>query len=119
MDGSGKIRIGHVEPRRRGFALVAVQCALLLTGSAMLALAPPARGPMLLLPVSAGAGEAINLSLAQGARLIGRGAFRGSVVVDGDRAAILPALLRHGTIVLAASPVLCGDLQAAAGGQAI
>lgn len=73
-----------------------------------LALAPPARGTLLLLPVG-GAASPVRLAIARDALLIGRGPI-GSVVVRGDRHALLWPMLRAGVLTLAAPALACGEV---------
>lgn len=86
------------------------QCVALSIATAMLAVAPPASGAMLLVPLAATGGDVVNLALARGARLLGAGPLPGSIVVTGRRDALAGAMLRHGTLTVAASPLLCGAL---------
>lgn len=110
---------------RRSFALLAPARRLLRASSlagqlalfagliGTIALAPPADGPMLLVPLLPGSSAsvaALNLALGGGATLLAAGPFPGSLIVRGDRARILAPLLAGGTLVLAAAPSLCGEL---------
>jgi hypothetical protein len=84
---------------------------LLLQGAAtaaalMVAAAPPVRGTMLVVPVGATAAAA---ALTPGTTILGRGWLPGSLVVSGDRATLLPHLLRHGALALAGPGLGCGD----------
>lgn len=74
----------------------------------LLAAAPPARGLMLVVPVGGSATPALTV----GARFVASGPLPGSLIVHGDRATLVPHLLRHGAIVLAGRAPSC------AGGRA-
>lgn len=77
-----------------------------------IALAPPAEGPMLLVPLlpgHAGSVAALNLALGSGATLLAAGPLSGSLIVRGNRARLLGPLLASGTLVLAAMPPICGE----------
>jgi hypothetical protein len=93
--------------RKRPVAL-AGQCVGVAGVLAVLALAPPARGAMLLVPVASDAGGMVGAAVHAGARLIGAGPLPGSVVVEAERAALLPLMIRRGALVTAANPAACG-----------
>lgn len=73
-----------------------------------IALAPPAQGTMLLVPV-AGQSESriVALALASGATLVQRGSLPSSVIVYGKRGALLGPLARAGVLTLSAGAVGC------------
>ncbi len=78
--------------------------------------APPARGSILLVPLTPAARSALlSGAIAHGARLEGAGPVAGSVVVQAERAALAPAMRAAGVLMIAARPVLCGPI---AGGRA-
>ncbi len=86
---------------------VLVQTLAAFAGIAILALAPPAHGTILLVsatrqPVA----EIANAALAAGALIARRGPGRHSLIVVGDRARLL-RLLHRGLIPLAAPAILC------------
>lgn len=85
-----------------------LQCIGVGGGLAALALAPPAAGAMLLVPLGPDAQGVVAAAVGAGARLIGAGPLPGSIVVDAERAALLPVMLRSGALVTAASPAACG-----------
>lgn len=90
-------------------ALVCLQIGMMLVMLLGLALYPPARGRMILLPVTAdGAATMLAQATGTGALLVGRGPLPHSFVVEGDRAALAGLLLRHGVLLLAAPPAGCG-----------
>lgn len=93
--------------RRRPVAL-AGQCVGVAVVLAALALAPPQAGAMLLVPLAADGGAVVAAAVGAGARLIGAGPLPGSIVVQAERTAILPTMLRAGALVTAASPAACG-----------
>lgn len=65
---------------------------------------------MLLTPVAGSTGSALGLALDRGARVVAAGPMPGSVIIAGRRDSILPAMMAAGTLVTAATPILCGDL---------
>lgn len=85
---------------------VRLQLALAGAALAAVALAPPAEGPVLLIPVAGDAGTAIRIATAHGARLIGP-APGGSLLVWGDAATWRP-LIAAGVLPLAAPFSACG-----------
>lgn len=88
---------------------LAAQILLGLFGLATFAFTPPERGAMLLVPVTREAQAQLPaLAVAHGALLLGRGPGGGSLVVRGDRARLVGALLRHSIITVAAPAILCG-----------
>lgn len=76
------------------------------------ALAPPAHGRMLIVTLPGGASAAPLI--ARASSVLGRGPLPGSIVVRGDRAALMPTALSHGILVLGAPPLLCGSIGRAA-----
>jgi len=75
---------------------------------AAIALAPPAQGTMLLVPV-AGQSESrvVMLALAHGATLVQRGSLPSSVIVYGSRASLLGPLSRAGVLTFSGGAVGC------------
>lgn len=88
---------------RLGGALALAAAALLLP------LLPPAEGPMLVM--SWGAAPAA-IAVANGATLLGKGPWPGSLVVSGSRRRLVPALLAAGGIAVAAPALLCSRTEA-------
>ena len=75
----------------------------------VLAVAPPAHGQFLLLPLSAKAGERLAAdALERGGRLLGAGPVAGSIVVWGDRDVVTKGLIERGVVTIAAPDFLCG-----------
>ena len=74
----------------------------------LIALAPPAQGTMLLVPL-AGQPESriVAIALAQGATLVQRGPLPSSVIVYGKRASLLGPLSRAGVLTLSGGAVGC------------
>lgn len=94
---------------RRGLPLAA-QCALILFGLLGLYAVPPASGRMLLVPLTDDARAAVApIAVAQGAMLITKGPWPGSLLVEGQRDQLGPALLRRGVIALSAQMGGCGE----------
>lgn len=84
-----------------------LQFVIVLGGLLALVLVPPARGDMLLLPLHPGVSTQ-RAAVDSGAVVLGVGRF-GGVVVRGDRARLMPSMLRAGVAVVAAAPILCGE----------
>lgn len=84
-----------------------IQAGLALSALGIVALAPPARGTMLLAPLAADQPTAIRVATAHGARLIGAGPA-GTVLVWADARAVRP-LLAAGVLTLAAPFAACGS----------
>jgi len=93
--------------RPHGTGLIGLQIAIAAIAFGWLLLAPPARGQMLLVPLTHAAGQHLpGLAIRGDTRLIAPGPLPGSLVVEGRRAD-LASLLRHATLVLAAPPGGC------------
>lgn len=89
--------------------LVFGQVALVVAGLAGLALSPPPRGRMLLIPITdQGRAHMLSRALLAGAAVIARGPITDSYVVYGDRARIAPSLYEGGVLALAGTGDLCG-----------
>jgi hypothetical protein len=69
----------------------------------LLVVVPPARGPMLVVAL----GDGTAATLTAGTRLVAAGPLPGSLIVDGERATLLPHLMRHGAIAIAARAPGC------------
>jgi hypothetical protein len=94
---------------QRGLPLIC-QCALILIGLLGLYAAPPTQGRMLLLPLTMEArGDLAQVAIAHGARLIAHGPWAGSMLVEGRRDELVPALMREGVIALSAQMGGCGE----------
>ncbi|PCD03094.1 hypothetical protein COC42_01320 [Sphingomonas spermidinifaciens] len=91
-----------------GPVAVAAQCMLAIGGIGSLLLAPPAKGPLLIVPVAGSSVGALNAAIGAGARLVGKGTVPGSLIVEGRRDAMMIAVLRAGGLIVAAQPGLCG-----------
>lgn len=85
---------------------VALQSTLAAAALGVAALAPPARGPMLLLPLAADRATAIRVATEHGARLLGV-APAGALLVWADAQAVRP-LAAAGVLPLAAPFAACG-----------
>jgi len=76
---------------------------------ATVALAPPAEGELLLVPL---AGQSVDSLMVwatrAGARIIGRGPLPGSLAVEARTGTLTGVALRHATLVVAAPPAACG-----------
>ncbi|KQN25872.1 hypothetical protein ASE86_06670 [Sphingomonas sp. Leaf33] len=72
-----------------------------------IALWPPQRGAMLMIPLTGHAADAINVALTGRAGVLAAGPFPGSMIVMGDRTALGRAALHRGILLLAAPGALC------------
>ncbi|MEG3163180.1 hypothetical protein U1701_01090 [Sphingomonas sp. PB2P19] len=90
---------------------VLLQTAGVVIGLAGLALAPPASGRMLLVPLTPqGAADLIPLALRSGGLLLGAGPLPHSYVVVGDGARLAAATAGHAIVRVAAPAAGCGDV---------
>ncbi|WP_298398572.1 hypothetical protein [Sphingobium sp.] len=86
------------------------QCALTLFGIAALYAAPPAQGRILLVPMTGKArGVLAAEAVRHGARLVSAGPWAGSLLVDGQRAALSGPLLRRGILLLSTQVGGCAE----------
>ena len=100
-------------PKARNSLLLWVQGALAIALPALLAMAPPAEGRMLLVPLAGAAeGALFEAAVTAGAAPIGAGRIPGSLVVEGRRAQLSGELWTHGILILAATPSGCSATQA-------
>lgn len=84
------------------------QCMLVLLGLAALYAFPPAKGRILLVPITTHARAMLaRVAVAQGARLVAAGPWRGSLLVDGQRDRLAGHLLGQGVILLSARACGC------------
>jgi hypothetical protein len=91
-------------------AMVAGQVGLVSIGLSFMAFAAPARGEMLLVPLSAGARDHMAAAvIAEGALLVGNGPIAGTMVVRGERGRIAAPMWRRGVLVVAAPALTCGE----------
>lgn len=75
----------------------------------VIALWPPQRGAMLMIPLDGRLATAVDVAMAGGAALLATGPLPGSMIVIGDRAALDRSAIGHGILLLAAPRALCGD----------
>ena len=95
--------------QRRSIALLSLQIASAVVGLPALALWPPASGGMTIVPIDgADVNHTLVRALAGGARVVGGGVVRGSLVVVGDRAAIARQFAPRSVLMLAPMPAGCG-----------
>jgi hypothetical protein len=93
-------------PRLPWSLIAQVAIALPLVGG--LLLAPPAEGPMMLVPLTPGAARALPALAFDGdAKLISTGPLPGSLVVYAHRATLAGRLLRHATLTLSSPLTGC------------
>jgi len=91
---------------KRSFAGILLCLQLIAVIAAVIAanLAPPASGRMLVLPLMPARPLDITRDvIAGGARLVSRGPFAGSIIVEADRDQLLSALSGSGAVVLGTS----------------
>jgi hypothetical protein len=88
--------------------IVASQIGIAAGALAMLALAPPSQGAMLLVPLI-GDAPAARIARDGDALLLSRGPG-GTMVVRGDRHTLFWPLLRAGVLAVAAPAALCGNV---------
>lgn len=75
-----------------------------------LALWPPAKGAILLIPLlQNNAASLVPLARASGALLVGKGPLPGSLVVLGERARLVRQIRAWNVILLSAPAAGCGD----------
>ena len=87
--------------------MVAGQIGAVVLGLGVLALAPPAEGRMLLVPLAGHSGGMIAAAARQGARLVATGPLPASIVVEGDRARLAAPMRAAGVLLLAAPAAGC------------
>lgn len=89
--------------------LTLAQVGMVVAAMLGLAFAPPARGRMLLVPLSSHAAATLPAAaLDGGAKLLAAGPVPGSLVVVADRARLGGVSLAAGMVILSAPPLLCG-----------
>ena len=94
--------------------LIGAQILGALLVFACIALAPPAEGNMLLVPVGPQSeGQITALALLRGASVVQRGPLPSSVIVYGRRASLFGPLARAGVLTLAGGAAGCGRRSAA------
>lgn len=83
---------------------------MVLIGLLALYAVPPARGPMLLVPMTSEARRSVaTQAINGGARLIAAGPWTGSLIVEGERSRLGMSLLRAGIVPLAERAGGCED----------
>lgn len=83
--------------------IVIVQSAMVLLVLLAVAVWPPARGRLLLVPLSDHAGRTMIAALASRGSIVAVGPVAGSVVVVNDRPGLRWSMLAHGVVPLAAT----------------
>ena len=90
--------------------VVIAQTMIALGLFVLLAVAPPARGALLILPLGGySQAELTTLALAHGASLLGRGPMASSLIVYGERDRLVWPLVRAGVLTLNAGAAGCGS----------
>ena len=87
---------------------VTAQITGVLLVFALLAFFPPMTGRTILIPLTGDDHRVLSVALGNGALLVGRGPFAGSIVIQGPRADILGTLYRDHILMLAAPYAGCG-----------
>ena len=89
-------------------ALIAAQIGSVLLVFLCIALAPPAEGNMLLIPIARlSEARVIGLAAAEGATVVQRGPLSSSVIVYGKRDRLFAPLARAGVLMVAGGAVGC------------
>jgi hypothetical protein len=89
--------------------MVMVQVGMVVAAMLGFAFAPPARGRMMLVPLSSGAAARLPAAAVDGgAKLLGPGPLAGSLVVMAERARLAAVSLADGVIILSAPALFCG-----------
>ena len=90
-------------------SLVVAQILSALSVFALVALAPPAQGTMLLIPMTGlPQGQVTALALAHGATVVQRGPLASSLIVYGERDRLAWPLARMGVLTLSGGATGCG-----------
>lgn len=98
------------KPKARIAWPVFMQAGCIILALLTLAFYPPAKGNMLIVPVTeSGKRDMFRIATHNGAFLMGRGPFDNSYVINGSRAELAPALLKNGILVMSATPAGCGS----------
>jgi hypothetical protein len=93
----------------RGYALAGSQMLLTAAVMAGLSVAPPPRGAMLLVSLTGmPRGQILQRTMRVGAIPLGAGPVANSMMVRGERSAIVAAALPAGILVLDAPDSVCG-----------
>jgi hypothetical protein len=96
-----------VQPR---YLMLIAQLLLALLAIPLLYAAPPAQGRILLIPVTGAAGQTLlPAAIANGARLVAAGPWKGSMLVEGQGRALVLPMLAMGVLPLAARVGGCGE----------
>ena len=94
----------------RGLALAGLQVLLVGGVLAALSVAPPPRGAMLLVSLTGmPPGEILQRTMPVGAVPLGAGPVAGSIMVRGERAAIVAEAVPAGILVFDAPDSVCGE----------
>ena len=85
------------------------QIVIVAVTLAVLVFAPPAKGQMMLVPLTGAAARNVtDIALQNTNRLVSTGTIDGSLIILGHRPAILHSLLDRGVLVLAVPNSGCG-----------
>jgi hypothetical protein len=100
--------LSHLNQPRIGALLILMQASVCVLGTAVMLLAPPASGEVLLVPLTAtGAARMPALATTDGTRMIARGPVAGSIVVRGDGYRIARRMIASGILAISASTAGC------------
>lgn len=94
-------------------AILPLQLGIAALGLSIIAFAPPARGAILLLPVSPGASTGLAAAaIDHGALILQPGPVEGSIMVLAEGKTLMGPMARRGVIAVAGSRLRCGDAEA-------
>lgn len=90
------------------FSIGVAQIVVVFAMLALLIVWPPASGAMMVIPLRGSSQSSLlNLALGHKATLLGTARMTGFLIIDGDRAALAPALWNARTLLVAAPRALC------------
>ena len=93
---------------QNSYAVAAIQVLFGALALAIVVMAPPAQGLMLILPLTSAARPVVTAIQAGGA-LIAPGPIYGSIIVRGNRNLIVPASLEDGSVVVSTNERGCAE----------
>ncbi|HEX7872406.1 MAG TPA: hypothetical protein VF475_05805 [Sphingobium sp.] len=96
-----------------GYGLAIAQACFAVLAIIGLIVAPPVSGRILLVPMGGEGRDGLaRIAIDAGARLVAPGPLAGSLVVSGDSAPLIAALMPRHALVLSASMGGCGEGEA-------
>lgn len=101
-----------LDKRATAGRMASVAQAVLVLSLGLMALAPPERGSVLLIPLSGAAARQLDgLITRSNATVTGIGFLPRSRFVEGSRSELVPLMMPHGILVLAGAPPFCGAVE--------